>query len=118
MIFSIFQIANIKPQISASNNQIREHRIETKVNHYTIKILITVNKHIINLPTIEAETLIRTSFDSTILQNPLTHTYTYKKKTQNPYHLIKYKPNITKKKKKKITMLKSVEEDKGKEEGR
>ena len=100
MISSIFQIASTKPQISATNNQIREHRTKTKANHYTIKILITKNKHIY-LPTTEAETLIRTSFDSTILQNPLTHTYTYKKKTQNPYHLIKYKPNITKKKKKK-----------------
>ena len=44
MISSIFQIANTKPQISASNNQIREHRTDTKANHYTIKILITKNK--------------------------------------------------------------------------
>ena len=99
MISSIFQIANTKPQISASNNQIREHRTDTKANHYTIKISITENKHIY-LPTTKAETLIRTSFDSTILQNPSTHTYTYKEKTQNPYHLIKHKPNIIKKKKK------------------
>ena len=41
MISSIVQIANTKLQILASNNQIREHRIETKTNHYTIKILIT-----------------------------------------------------------------------------
>ena len=98
MISSIFQIANTKPQILASNSQIREHRTETKANHYTIKILITKNKHIY-IPTTKAESLIRTSFDSIILQNSLTHTYTYKEKTQNPYHLIKYKPNITKKKK-------------------
>ena len=35
---SIFQITNTKPQISASNNEIREHRMETKENNYTIKI--------------------------------------------------------------------------------
>ena len=97
MIFSIFQIANTKPQILAPNNQIKEHRTKTKANHYTIKILITENKHIY-LPTTKAENLIRTSLDSTILQNSLTHTYTYKEKTQNPCHLIKYKPNITPKK--------------------
>ena len=80
MIFSIFQIANTKPQILASNSQIREHRTETKANHYIIKKFIIENKHIY-LPITEVETLIRTSFDSTILENPLTHTCTYKKKT-------------------------------------
>ena len=33
-----FQLANTKPQILASNNQIREYRMKTKTNHYTIKI--------------------------------------------------------------------------------
>ena len=58
MISSIFQIANTKSQNSASNNQIREQRSETKTNHYTIKIPITENKHIC-LPSTEAKTLVR-----------------------------------------------------------
>jgi len=38
IISSIFQLANTKPQIPASNNQNREYGMETKANHYTIKI--------------------------------------------------------------------------------
>ena len=36
MLFSIFQIANTKPQIPASRNPIRGYRVENKTNIYTI----------------------------------------------------------------------------------
>ena len=61
IISSIFQIANTKPQISTSNNQIREYRRETKQTITPLKLPIAKN-NLIYLPTIETETLVRVWF--------------------------------------------------------
>ena len=58
--YNIFNLsnANTKPEVLASNNQIREYRRETKEINYTIKILKT-RYSFIHLPTnFEAETLV------------------------------------------------------------
>ena len=58
--YNIFNLsnANTKPEVSASNNQIREYRRETKEINYTIKIPKT-RYSFIYLPTnFEAETLV------------------------------------------------------------
>ena len=61
IISSIFQIANTKPQISSSNNQIREYRRETKQTITPLKLPIVEN-NLIYLPTTEAETLVKVWF--------------------------------------------------------
>ena len=40
MISSVFQIANTKPQIPASKNQIRKSRMETKANYPKKEIVL------------------------------------------------------------------------------
>ena len=57
MISSVFQIANTKPQIPASKNQIRKSRMETKAN-YTIKIPKKRNSFIYLPTNFEAKTLV------------------------------------------------------------
>ena len=58
IISSIFQIANTKPQISASRNPIKGYRMENKTKNLHYKLFITRSSFIYLSTNFEAETLV------------------------------------------------------------